>query len=41
MYRFRLRNIILAITLEFKKTENEQRKRRQTKSLEINPRQAR
>ena len=41
MYRFRLRNIILARTLESKKTENEQRKRRQTKSLEINPRQAR
>ena len=41
MYRFRLRNIILARTLEFKKTKNEQRKRRQTKSLEINPRQAR
>ena len=40
MFRFRLRNIILARTLEFKKTENEQRKRRQIKSLEINPRQA-
>ena len=40
MYRFRLRNIILARTLEFKKTENEQRKRRQTKSLETYPRQA-
>ena len=40
MYRFKLRNIILARTLEFKKTENEQRKRRQTKSFEINPRQA-
>ena len=40
MNRIRLRNIILAITLGFKKTENEQRKRRQTKSLKINPRQA-